>query len=118
MFQVLQNTIVPQARPVRVLKAHSLAHMTLDAGAKAALASAWLTNKLVITPTVELAALTFRVSQQAVTQHRKQQDPASLPAGMLAFGLLTATPDERAAVFAQYESLIWAGLEHVSDHQR
>ena len=27
------------------------------------------------------------------------------------------TPDERAAVFAEYEHLVWVALERVADHQ-
>jgi hypothetical protein len=89
--------------------------MHLDAAGKAHLAAAWVANRLTITPTVELAALVFNISQWSIAKHR--QTPASLSAGMLAFGLLTAWPDDRAAVFAAYESLIWEGLEQVSDSQ-
>lgn|SRR5262249_42169269 len=113
-----RNASTAQAWPIRVLKAHSLAHMNLTPAEKAKLAVGWMSNKLVLTPTIELAAIAFNVSQQMITQQRKTQEPASLPAGMLAFGLLTATPDDLAAVFAEYESQVWAGLERAADTQR
>jgi hypothetical protein len=97
---------------------HSIARMDLTPGEKAKFGAAWLANKIAIIPTVEVVSLVLGVSQQAVTQARKHQEPASLPEGMLAWGLMTSTPDERAAVFAEFEPLVWAGLELVADAQR
>jgi hypothetical protein len=103
--------------PIKILKAHSLAHLNLTAAEKAKFAASWIANRLMLLPTVELAATAFGVSQQLISQHRKLQSDASLAAGMLAFGLLIASTEGRDAVFAQYESLIWAGLERVTDAQ-
>src|SRR5215831_13422304 len=100
-----------RAWPMRVLKADSIAHMDLTPTEKAGYTVSWVAHKLILLPTFELASYAFGVSQQLITQARKHQEPASLPAGMLAWGLLTATPDERTAVFAKYESLIWAALD-------
>ena len=44
-------------RPVQVMRAHSLAHMELTPNDKASLAGSWLSKRLILQMSVEVAAL-------------------------------------------------------------
>jgi len=92
--------------------------MELTPNDKASLAGSWLSKRLILQMSVEVAALVMGVSQGLVTKHRKLQEPASLPVGMLVWGLMTATTDELTAVFTQHEDLVWAALDRATNPQR
>jgi hypothetical protein len=92
--------------------------MDLSANDRADLAVDWLDHRVVVQPSVRLAAQTFNTNHQAIWQRRRHSMPASLPVGVLAWALLHATPDEICAVFTQFEGLISVGLESFWDAQR
>jgi hypothetical protein len=76
MLYVSPNLTSPQAHhPISVLRAASAAHRDLTIADRAALAAAWMDNRLVLVPTAELAADAYRVSPATVKRHERR--PAS-----------------------------------------
>ena len=111
-----QRPEFPQVAPIKILRAHSLAHRKLAKWQRARLAAAWLDNGLLLVPTLELASEVFDVSNSLIAKERTR--PASLPLGMLAYGWLKSSLAERDAFCRQHEAGIWAALELVADCQR
>ena len=116
MLEIIQR--YPSVHPVRMLSACSISHMDLSANDRADLATDWLDHRLIVLPSLKLAAQTFNSNSQSIWLRRKNTVPASLAAALLSWALLHATPDEITAVFSQNEGLISVGLESVWDAQR
>ena len=112
-----QSVELPQAAPIRILKARSLAQRNLTKRERAVLAAAWLDNLLLLLPTVELASEVFGVSYPLIANARLQR-PASLPPRCLLWGWLKSSEAERAAFVDEAEADIWGTLQTVTDHQR
>ena len=104
------------AVPPRLIPASKIARGNLDVPQRAALARAWIDNRVVVGPSTELASKVFAVSRRSIGREPRAQ--ASLPMMYLLFGWTWATPKERTRFVAQLEPQIWTTLESVTDDQR
>jgi len=115
--------------PVRIVKAHSIAHLEVDAGARADMAADWVVGHTIVVPTVKLAGHVFQVSEQLVAGAAKskgrprstlvsQLQCGSQALACLVRGWSTASKAECEAFCALYEAEVWGALENVEDAAR
>jgi hypothetical protein len=113
-----QDPFRPAVKPIKIIRAHSLAHIEMGAGDRIVCANDWVKGRSFVIPTVKLAAFVFGVSERHVTCVPKDlRRHSSLPLGMLTYGWLKSSEAERAAFCNEYETQVWAALEHVTDGQ-
>jgi hypothetical protein len=100
-----------------IIRAVSIAHSNWSTDKRARLAADWITGKVLIDPTVKLAAEVFEVSRPLIVTNLEQRtaQPQSRALGLLAYGWQASSPQERARFCAFFEHTVWRALERVCD---